>query len=67
MAHITKGTNEMIISAEQRGAMLEAAKPLIAWMNENCHPHCEARVDQSTIVLTEGVAINSTYEFLKDK
>lgn len=56
----------MIISAEQQASMLEAAKPLIAWMNENCHPHCAARVDQNTIELTEGVATNRTDEFLRD-
>ncbi len=50
----------MVISEEQRISMLEAAKPLIAWMNENCHPHCAARVDQNTIELTEGVATNRT-------
>ena len=54
----------MIISAEQQASMLEAAKPLIAWMNKNCHPHCEARVDQIAIVLSEGVATNLTYEFV---
>jgi hypothetical protein len=56
----------MIISAEQQASMLEAAKPLIKWMNENCHPHCEATVDQNTIVLTEGVATNRTDEYLRD-
>lgn len=46
--------------------MLEAAKPLIRWMNENCHPHCEAVVDQMSIRLVEGIASNTTEEFLKD-
>ena len=55
----------MIISAEQQASMLEAAKPLIAWMKENCHTHCAARVDQNTIELTEGVATNRTDEFLR--
>ena len=56
----------MIITEEQRQSMLEAAKPLIAWMNENCHPHCEMVVDCNTIKLTEGIATNGTDEFLKD-
>ena len=54
------------ITDEQREQMLTAAKPLIQWMNDNCHPHCTAHVDQNTILLTEGIATNQTNEFLKD-
>lgn len=56
----------MRITEQQNKEMLEAAKPLIKWLNENCHPHCAARVDQNTIELTEGIASNRTDEFLKD-
>jgi hypothetical protein len=56
----------MIITEEQSASMLEAAKPLIKWMNENCHPHCTALVDQMRIELVEGVATNATEEFLRD-
>lgn len=56
----------MIITSQQRDEMLEAAKPLIKWMCENCHPHCTAIVDDTTIELVEGIAIGNTEEFLKD-
>lgn len=56
----------MILTEEQRRQMLEAAKPLIKFVAENCHPHCEATVDASTITLTEGIASAKTEEFLKD-
>lgn len=56
----------MTITQQQTEEMLEAAKPLIKWMNENCHPHCTAHVGQMYIELTEGIATNSTEEFLKD-
>lgn len=56
----------MTITKEQQDQMLEAAKPLIKWMNENCHPHCTAHVDQNTIELTEGVATHRTDEYLRD-
>lgn len=46
--------------------MLEAAKPLIKWLNDNCHPHCYAEVDNRRIVLTEGIATAGTEEFLRD-
>ena len=57
----------MTITEEQHQAMLEAAKPLIKWMNENCHPHCTMHVGQYDIELTEGIAAAHTDMFLKDK
>ena len=56
----------MILSKEQFASMLEAAKPLIKWMNDNCHPHCTAHVDQVSVELVEGIATNRTEEFLCD-
>jgi len=56
----------MVITDEQRQEMLEAAKPLIKWLDDNCHPHCRAIVDQLNIELVEGIAMNETDEFLKD-
>lgn len=56
----------MILTIDQQREMLEAAKSLIKWMNDNCHPHCSANVDQTTIELTEGIATRVTEEFLKD-
>jgi len=46
--------------------MLEAAKPLMKWLSNNCHPHCMACVDQGTVALSEGIASNKTDEFIKD-
>jgi len=56
----------MKITEKQRLEMLEAAKPLIKWMNENCHPHTEANIDCNTVTLTEGIATVRTDEYIKD-
>lgn len=56
----------MILTEDQRIEMLEAAKPLIKWLNENCHPHCKAVVTNRTIELMEGIAANLTDEYLRD-
>lgn len=56
----------MQLTQEEIDQLLEAAKPLIKWMNEHCHPHCKAQVDQTTVILLEGVTTNRTTEFLKD-
>jgi len=56
----------MTITEEQRKQMLELAKPLIKWLNENCNPHCELKVDQNTALLLEGIAAVQTNEYLRD-
>lgn len=56
----------MTITSKQNQQMLESAKPLIKWMNENCHPHCTAHVTQDSVELLEGIANNRTEEFLTD-
>lgn len=55
----------MTLTHDQQQSMLEAAKPLIKWLVENCHPHCTAHVDQTTVELDESIAIRSTSELLK--
>lgn len=56
----------MTLSREKTKEMLEAAKPLIKWMNENCHPHYTSIVTATDIELLEGVATEGTLEFLRD-
>jgi hypothetical protein len=50
----------------KRESLLEAAKPLIKWINENCHPHHVCHVDHTNVELFEGQIVNKTDEFLKD-
>ena len=56
----------MTLTKEQQASLLEAAKPLIRWLNENCHPHCSAVVDNDSVELAEAICRNITPEFLKD-
>ena len=56
----------MILSQEQYASFQEAAKPLIRWLNENCHPHVHVVVDSTRAELSEGVASLVTEEFLRD-
>ena len=46
----------MTLTKEQIQEMLDAARPLILWLRENFHHHCEAKVDGDSVELTEGVA-----------
>lgn len=56
----------MILTEEQRESFLEAAKPMIKWMNDNCHPHTEVVIEHDRAELYEGVAAVNCKEFLKD-
>jgi len=56
----------MKLNEKQFKELLEVSKPLIKWLNENCHPHCSALVDCTRVELVESVAQNRTEEFIKD-
>ena len=55
----------MIVTTEQRKELMELSKPLIKWLNDNCHPHCSIQLDQSGYELYEGVCSDSTLEYIK--
>lgn len=56
----------MTLTKQQLDKMHEASKPLIKWLNENCHPHCFITVETDRATLSEEVATNITKEFIKD-
>mgnify|MGYP006909287225 CR=1 FL=1 len=56
----------MIITKKQILEMLEAAKPLIKWLNENTYPHAQCIVDLDGVRLTEDIAMIKTDEYVKD-
>ena len=56
----------MILNEEKRKEFDEAAKPMMKWLNDNCHPHVKVVMDCSRVELLEGVCSNITTEFVKD-
>ena len=56
----------MILTEIQRANMKEAAKPLVKWLNDNCHPHVKVIVDLSGAELLEGLTSVAIEEFWKD-
>lgn len=56
----------MTLTPTQANQMLEAAKPLMKWIADNCHSHCHAEVNIGSVVLSEDVARQYTNEFIKD-
>jgi len=56
----------MKLTKEQSADLLEKAKPLIKWLNDNCDPHCDIHVENDRVTLSEGVSMICAEEFIKD-
>jgi hypothetical protein len=56
----------MILSEQQRIGFEAAARPLIKWLNENCHPHVIVTVDCGSAELSEGVCRAVVEDYIKD-
>lgn len=56
----------MIFSKAQVSEFREIVKPLIKFMNDNCHPHVTTVVSNTRAELSEGITAFVTKEYLKD-
>lgn len=54
------------MTPKEKNLLLEAAKPLIEYLNNNYHPHCKIIVECDSVEVVEGVEIYVTKEFIKD-
>jgi len=55
----------LIIDKKKRAEMLQAAEPLMKWLNDNCHPHCNIIVKSDSVELVEEVCRMTSYKFIK--
>ena len=56
----------MILKEEQTYEFEKLTKPLIKWLNENCHPHTTVIIDYDSAELSEGICAIRTKEFIRD-
>lgn len=56
----------MLVTKEQAEKMLEVAKPLLEWLNNNTYPHCIIEVTSNSVELKESLTRQITDEFIKD-
>ena len=54
------------MTPKEKDLLLEAAKPLIEYLNNNYHPHCKIIVECDSVEIVEGVQVSITKEFIKD-
>jgi len=55
----------MKLTPEQEKELTELAKPLIKWMNENCHPHTQIVIETNSFQLLEGVIGRQVWDYIK--
>ena len=56
----------MIFDDKQREGLELVSRPLIEWLNINCHPHVKAIVDCTHIELLEGVCSIIIEDYIRD-
>jgi len=56
----------MIFTEEQKKEFEKAAKPLIKFMNDNCHPHTTTIVNCNSAELSEGICAFITNDYIKN-
>jgi hypothetical protein len=57
----------MTLTQKQSTGLLKASRPLMKWLNKNCHPHCLALVSHASTELMEGIAREQTMDYVLDK
>ena len=56
----------MILNKQQQIEFETVARPLIEWLNKNCHPHVAVIVKPGSVELTEGVYFCPIEDYILD-
>ena len=56
----------MILSIEQREEFEKVVRPLIEWLNKECHPHVIAIIEPGRATLTEGMYSVPIEDYIPD-
>lgn len=55
-----------MLTEAQKNEFEEVTRPVIKWLNDNCHPHHNVIVSPTHAELSEGVCAVSTHDYVKD-
>ena len=55
-----------MLNASQQDELEILSRPLIKWLNDNCHPHIKVIVDTNRAELVEGIFTVRTDDYIKD-
>lgn len=56
----------MILNDKQRAEFEVVTRPVIKWLNENCHPHVSVVIEPARAELLEGVCAYPTQDYIRD-
>lgn len=56
----------MILTEQERQAFEAVTRPVIEWLNKNCHPHVTVVIDTTSAELSEGVWSIRTNDYIRD-
>jgi hypothetical protein len=56
----------MILTEGQQKEFEDVTRPVIEWLNNNCHPHVNVIVCTTRAEFLEGIAGFTTFDYLKD-
>ena len=56
----------MILRKEQRKEFEELVRPLIEFLNCNCHPHVSVTITTNRVELSEGICMIQIPDYIKD-
>lgn len=55
----------MTMTEQQRQEFEAVTRPVIEWMNANCHPHVTVVIEPTSAVLSEGIVAYTTNDYLR--
>lgn len=56
----------MILNEMQRREFEAVTRPVMEWLNKNCHPHVSVVVEPTSAELSEGIASVRTNDYIPD-
>lgn len=55
-----------MMSDQQREEFEAVTRPVIEWLNKNCHPHVTAVIDTTHAQLSESIIAYATLDYVRD-
>jgi hypothetical protein len=56
----------MIINKTQQEEFEKVCRPVIKWLNDNCHPHVTVTIDCTSYELLEGILSLPVEDYIKN-
>ena len=56
----------MILNEQERNEFEVVARPVMEWLNKNCHPHVVVIVGPTSAELSEGICAVRTNDYVRD-